>query len=79
MYVLQIHAGPRALRLLNDRPLQPGDVAMVPGAAGGPKGLVLGPLDRWLFGDWLHGARELTLVGASIGAWRMAAAAHQWS
>lgn len=73
MHVLQIHAGPRALRLLNDRPLQPGDVAMVPGAAGGPKGLVLGPLDRWLFGEWLpRSSHVVHLLGASIGAWRMA-------
>ncbi|MBL8382011.1 MAG: patatin-like phospholipase family protein [Burkholderiales bacterium] len=55
--------------------LRPGDIACVPAAAGGPKGLALMPLDRWLFGEWLAQPRELTLVGASIGAWRMAAAA----
>ena len=38
-------------------------------------GLTLTPLDRWLFGDWLRESRDLTLIGASIGAWRMAAAA----
>lgn len=75
MHVLQIHAGPRAQRLLAERPLQPGDVAMIPGAAGGPKGLILGPLDRWLFGQWLPQSRHTVhLLGASIGAWRMAAA-----
>ncbi len=32
------------------------------------------PLDRWLFGEWLRDNPRLELVGASIGAWRMAAA-----
>lgn len=36
MRALQIHAGPRALALLRDRPLQPADVRVVPAAAGGP-------------------------------------------
>ena len=48
---------------------------MVAGAAGGPKGLILLPLDEFLFGQWLpQGGHEVDLVGASIGAWRMAAA-----
>jgi hypothetical protein len=73
MHALQIHAGPRALRLLQQRPLQPDDVALIPGAAGGPKGLVLGPLDRLLFGQWLPRSQQVVhLLGASIGAWRMA-------
>jgi len=47
----------------------------VPAAAGGPKGLILGPLDRFLFGRWLpQSAQPVHLVGASIGAWRMATA-----
>ena len=55
--------------------LRPQDVGVVPGAAGGPKGLVLGPLDRFIFGDWLaQTSHEVHLVGASIGAWRMATA-----
>ena len=55
--------------------LRPQDVGVVPGAAGGPKGLVLGPLDRFIFGDWLaQASHEVHLVGASIGAWRMATA-----
>ena len=46
------------------------------GAAGGPKGLILNALDRYLFGDWLRRSdTPVDLVGASIGAWRMAAAA----
>ena len=55
--------------------LQPQDVGVIPGAAGGPKGLILGPLDRFIFGDWLaQSSHDVHLVGASIGAWRMATA-----
>ncbi len=55
--------------------LQPQHVGVVPGAAGGPKGLILGPLDRFIFGDWLaQSNHQVHLVGASIGAWRMATA-----
>ena len=50
-------------------------VDIVPGAAGGPKGLGIAALDRLLFGEWLPSApRTRHLVGASIGAWRFAAA-----
>jgi hypothetical protein len=76
---LQVFAGPRALRQLRERGLRPADVRVVPAAAGGPKGLILNALDRFLFGHWLPqaaaGAPPLHLVGASIGAWRMACAA----
>ncbi|AVS68020.1 phospholipase [Paracidovorax avenae] len=72
---LRIHAGPAALRHIAREGLSPADVAVVPAAAGGPKGLVLGPMDRFLFGDWLaQGTEPVHLVGASIGAWRMATA-----
>ena len=55
--------------------LQPQHVGVIPGAAGGPKGLILGSLDRFIFGDWLAQTQhEVHLVGASIGAWRMATA-----
>ena len=47
----------------------------MPAAAGGPKGLILGALDRFLFGEWLAKSNQrVDLVGASIGAWRMATA-----
>ncbi|WP_428000034.1 patatin-like phospholipase family protein [Acidovorax sp.] len=75
MKALRIHAGPRARQHLEQHGLQPGDVRVIPAAAGGPKGLILGPLDRFLFGDWLTGSSQpVHLVGASIGAWRMATA-----
>lgn len=75
MHALQILAGPRALTQLRERGLQPADVRVIPAAAGGPKGLGLIPLDRFLFGHWLRDSTPtLHLVGASIGAWRMACA-----
>ena len=56
--------------------MRPQDVAIIPAAAGGPKGLILNGLDIWLFGSLLKDApRQRRLVGASIGAWRMAASA----
>ena len=76
MQALQIHAGPRALCHLRERGLKPSDVRLVPAAAGGPKGLVLNPLDRVIFGRWLAASTQpVHLVGASIGAWRMTCAA----
>lgn len=72
---LRLYAGPAALAWLRREGLQPQHVGVVPGAAGGPKGLILGPLDRFLFGDWLpRGGHPVHLIGASIGAWRMATA-----
>ena len=75
---LQVFAGPRARAQLRERGVAAGDVRVVPAAAGGPKGLVLNPLDRFIFGHWLPGSaqgeRSVHLLGASIGAWRMASA-----
>lgn len=77
MSALSIHAGPRALAHIRQHGLRAQDIAIVPAAAGGPKGLIFQKLDQWLFGTWLPAApRERTLIGASIGAWRMAAACH---
>ena len=73
---LQVFAGPAARARLAERGLRPADVGLIPAAAGGPKGLILNGLDRHLFGDWLPQAHQpVHLVGASIGAWRMATAA----
>jgi len=75
MTALTFHAGRRALERIRTHGLRPDDIAVIPGAAGGPKGLVFRALDQWLFGDWLPRApRERILIGSSIGAWRMAAA-----
>lgn len=75
MKALCIYAGPGALRHLQKNGLRSTDVTAIPAAAGGPKGLILGPLDRFIFGQWLPtSSQPLDLVGASIGAWRMATA-----
>jgi hypothetical protein len=78
MQALQIFAGPRARQHIERHGLMPGHIATIPGAAGGPKGLTLGPLDRFIFGQWLPQSQQaVNLVGASIGAWRMATACLQ--
>jgi len=73
--VLSLRAGPRAAARIAACGLQPADIDIVPGAAGGPKGLALAALDREILTRWLPRAPRLRhLVGASIGAWRFAAA-----
>ncbi len=75
MKALRIYAGPRARLFIEQNGLVPAHVGVVPAAAGGPKGLVLGPLDRLIFGHWLKDSTHpVDLVGASIGAWRIATA-----
>ncbi len=75
MKALRIYAGHGAMRHLRTQGLQAADVGVVAGAAGGPKGLILGHLDRLIFGHWLASSTHTVhLVGASIGAWRMATA-----
>lgn len=72
---LRLYAGPAARQHIEQHGLRPPDVGVIPAAAGGPKGLILGPLDRFLFGHWLpQSSQPVDLVGASIGAWRMATA-----
>ena len=75
MQALRIYAGPGARQHIEKNGLLAQHVGVVPAAAGGPKGLVLGPLDRFIFGEWLADTtHRVDLVGASIGAWRMATA-----
>ncbi len=75
MRALCLYAGPKARQRIEQQGLQAADVATLAGAAGGPKGLILGALDRFIFGRWLtQSSQTVHLVGASIGAWRMATA-----
>src|SRR5690349_1795807 len=75
MEPLVIRAGARALEAIRANGLDPALVEIVPGAAGGPKGLGIAGLDRAIFGEWLPSAPGVRhLIGASIGAWRFAAA-----
>ncbi|MDR8017735.1 patatin-like phospholipase family protein [Ectopseudomonas guguanensis] len=70
---LTLKAGHRALARIRQNGLSPADVGILPGAAGGPKGIGIQGLDLALFGDWLPRApRERALIGASIGSWRFA-------
>ena len=72
---LTIKAGSRALARIRERGLQPADVGILPGAAGGAKALGIQGLDLALFGDWLpRASRQRSLIGASIGSWRFASA-----
>jgi hypothetical protein len=71
---IQIILGDRAKAHIANKGLKPEDICAIPAAAGGPKGLI------WLGPDHLQkraeqGVKPLQLIGASIGAWRMAAAA----
>lgn len=78
MNALSIHAGPKALAHIREHGLRAQDIAIVPAAAGSPKSLIFQKMDQWLFGSWLSSApRERTLIGASIGAWRMAGACQE--
>ncbi|SDT97915.1 patatin-like phospholipase domain-containing protein [Halopseudomonas salegens] len=72
---LSIRAGQRARQHIEQHGLQPTDVHLLPGAAGGPKALGIQGLDLALFGDWLaRDPQPRSLVGASIGSWRFASA-----
>lgn len=73
---ITIRLGPRARQRIAAEGVRAADIAIVPAAAGGPKGLILHGLDCWMFGEFLKAApRQRRLIGASIGAWRMAASA----
>lgn len=73
---LTIRAGRRAMERLRQKKLTPDDIHVIPGAAGGPKGLGISGLDQAIFGEWLPQApQERALVGASVGSWRFAAIA----
>ncbi len=77
MSSLIIQAGKRAIAHVREHGLSPNEISIVPGAAGGPKGLGLAKLDEWLFADWLPQSfatrtTPIDLIGSSIGAWRFA-------
>lgn len=68
-------AGARALARMRSHGLDPAEIGLVPGAAGGPKALALTGLDQAVFGDWLPRAPRLRhLIGSSIGGWRFVCA-----
>ncbi len=52
MKALCIYAGPHAKQHLSQHGLSAQDVGVIPAAAGGPKGLILGPIDRFIFNEF---------------------------
>lgn len=70
---LRVLAGPDAMREINDRGLDLTRIRSIAGASGGPKWLVLSGIDQVL-ADVLGEPQghSISLVGSSIGAWRMA-------
>ena len=73
---LNIRAGKLARQLIEKEGLQANFVDIVPGAAGGPKGIGIQGLDQAIFGDFLAQApQRRTLIGSSIGSWRFASIA----
>jgi len=70
---LSVYLGKRAAAVIGKQGWHPDLFRLLLGASGGPKWLILGQLDRLLFGDFLtRGKRELSVLGSSIGAWRHA-------
>jgi hypothetical protein len=75
---LSIKAGHQAIAHIKAHGLQAQDVDIIPGAAGGPKGIGLCGLDQAIFSEFLaQHSKKRWLIGSSIGSWRFAAiAAH---
>jgi hypothetical protein len=75
---LSFIAGSRALEIIRDEGLQADRVSVIAGAAGGPKWLILGGMDRCLSGEFFKKRKKpLHLIGSSIGSWRFAAFAQK--
>lgn len=66
-------AGAKAYSRIMDEGLKPESVKAMLAASGGPKGLMLFGLDRYLLGEFFKDSTApVDLLGTSIGAWRMA-------
>lgn len=70
---LELKAGKSAYTWIMDGGLKPEMIRVMAGAAGGPKWIVLGHLDRFIFGEWLKDHQQaISFLASSIGAWRFA-------
>lgn len=70
---LTFRAGSLARQLIEKEGLQAAQIDMIPGAAGGPKGIGLTGLDQAIFSNFLPQAKQRRfLIGSSVGAWRFA-------
>ena len=75
---LQILAGKKALAEIKQHGLRPERIKLMVGASGGPKWLMLSRLDQYLSEHFLPRATQpISLLGSSIGSWRMACYAQQ--
>ena len=73
---LQIHVGKQAKQIILQQGLNAAQVDVIPGAAGGPKGIGIQGLDQAIFGEFLPQAtKKRLLIGSSIGSWRFASIA----
>lgn len=70
---LQLQAGSQAYQEIKEQGLTPNRIRMMVGASGGPKWLMLSRLDQYLSEHLLtRTEKPITLLGSSVGAWRMA-------
>lgn len=75
---IEILAGAKALKQIQEKGLNPTDIQLMVGASGGPKWLMLSRLDQYLAEHFLPKATQnISLIGSSIGSWRMACYAQQ--
>ncbi|TYK64730.1 patatin-like phospholipase family protein [Colwellia echini] len=71
--MLEIYAGEKALKTIQEEGFKQELFTNFLGASGGPKWFMLFGLDKYLFGDFFKGRdTELNLVGSSSGAFRAA-------
>ncbi len=72
-YMLDIYAGNRAAKIIQEQGLSADLFNTFLGASGGPKWFTLFGLDKYLFGEFFkHRATPLNLLGSSAGAFRSA-------
>lgn len=75
---LQILAGKKAYAEIQQHGLRPERIKLMVGASGGPKWLMLSRLDQYLSEHFLPKITQpISLLGSSIGSWRMACYAQQ--
>ncbi|GAB3015729.1 patatin-like phospholipase domain-containing protein [Bowmanella dokdonensis] len=71
--MLELYAGPTALKEIQQQGLHQGLFDYLLGASGGPKWFVLAGLDRVIFPEFFaHRTRPLQAIGSSAGAFRFA-------
>lgn len=73
MHVLDLYAGPTALKEIQQHGLKQDMFDYMLGASGGPKWFVLAGLDKFVFSEFFnHREKPLQIIGSSAGAFRFA-------